>query len=147
MRRVIRALEVCITAGVPFSQLKQSSPRIDTVTIGLTTARDDLYRRIDARIDEMIERGLVNEVRQLLDRGYSPDLPAMSGLCYKQIVSYLKGETSHEEAVQRIKFETHRFARSQYAWFRLKDESIHWFDIREKPLESIRNLIAQFASG
>jgi len=141
VRRVIRALEVCLTAGVPFSQLKKASPKVATVTIGLTTAREDLYKRIDSRVDDMIERGLVDEVKWLIDRGYSPDLPAMSGLGYKQIVSYLKGETSLEETVQRIKFETHRFARHQYAWFRPKDEHIHWFDIREEPLESIRSLI------
>jgi len=142
VRRVIRALEVCITAGVPFSQLKRSSPEVPALTIGLTTtAREDLYKRIDSRVDDMIERGLVDEVKWLIDRGYSPDLPAMSGLGYKQIVSYLKGETSLEETVQRIKFETHRFARHQYAWFRPKDEHIHWFDIREEPLESIRSLI------
>ena len=141
VRRVIRALEVCITAGVPFSQLKKASPKVSTVTIGLTTAREDLYKRIDSRVDDMIDRGLVDEVKWLIDRGYSPDLPAMSGLGYKQIVSYLKEETSLEETVQRIKFETHRFARHQYAWFRPKDEHIHWFDIREEPLESIRSLI------
>jgi tRNA dimethylallyltransferase len=141
VRRVIRALEVCLTAGVPFSQLKKASPKVSAVTIGLTTAREDLYKRIDSRIDDMIEHGLVDEVKWLIDRGYSPDLPAMSGLGYKQIVSYLKGETSLEETVQRIKFETHRFARHQYAWFRPKDEHIHWFDIREEPLESIRRLI------
>jgi len=143
VRRVIRALEVCITAGVPFSQLKRSSPEVPALTIGLTTTvREDLYKRIDSRVDDMIERGLVDEVKWLIDHGYSPDLPAMSGLGYKQIVSYLKGETSLEETVQRIKFETHRFARHQYAWFRPKDEHIHWFDIREEPLESIRNLIS-----
>ncbi|MFA5367378.1 MAG: tRNA (adenosine(37)-N6)-dimethylallyltransferase MiaA [Dehalococcoidia bacterium] len=143
IRRVIRALEVCITVGVPFSQLQRSSPELSTLMIGLTTAREDLYRRIDSRVDDMIERGLVDEVKALLDRGYSPDLPAMSGLGYKQIVAYIKGETAIDEAIQRIKFETHRFARSQYAWFRLKDEDIHWFDIRNKPLESIRNFITQ----
>ena len=144
-RRVIRALEVCLTAGVPFSQLKQSSPEVPVLTIGLTIAREDLYKRIDSRVDDMIERGLVDEVKRLLDRGYSPELPAMSGLGYKQIVAHLAGETSLDEAIQRIKYETHRFARHQYAWFRPKDEQIHWFDIRNEPLESMRSLIAQFA--
>ncbi|MFA5374717.1 MAG: tRNA (adenosine(37)-N6)-dimethylallyltransferase MiaA [Dehalococcoidia bacterium] len=147
VRRVIRALEVCLTAGVPFSQLQQSSPKISTLITGLTTSRDDLYRRIDSRVDQMIERGLVDEVKGLLDRGYSPELPAMSGLGYKQIISHLKGGTSLEEAIQRIKFETHRFARNQYAWFRPKDEHIHWFDIREAPLEPILSLIVQFTSS
>jgi tRNA dimethylallyltransferase len=146
VRRVIRALEVCMTAGVPFSQLKQSSPEVPVLTIGLTTERADLYKRIDSRVDDMIERGLVDEVKWLLDRGYSPELPAMSGLGYKQIVAHLKGEISLEETIQHIKYETHRFARHQYAWFRLKDERIHWFDISEEPLESIRDLITQSAS-
>ena len=144
VRRVIRALEVCITAGVPFSQLKQSSPELPTLTIGLTTSREDLYKRIDSRVDDMIERGLVDEAKWLIERGYSPELPAMSGLGYKQIVAHLKGETALDKTIQRIKYETHRFARHQYAWFRPKDEHIHWFDIRNEPLESIRRLIAQF---
>ena len=143
VRRVIRALEVCLTSGVPFSQLQQSSPKLSTLTIGLTTAREDLYRRIDARVDEMIKCGLVKEVKGLVDRGYSPELPAMSGLGYKQIVDHLKGEITIDEAIQRIKFETHRFARSQYAWFRPKDENIHWFDIKNEPFELIRNFITQ----
>jgi tRNA dimethylallyltransferase len=146
VRRVIRALEVCLTAGVPFSQLQRSAPKMSTLIIGLTTSRDDLYKRIDSRVDDMIERGLVDEVKGLLDRGYSPELPAMSGLGYKQIVAHLKGEISLEETIQHIKYETHRFARHQYAWFRLKDERIHWFDIREEPLESIRDLITESAS-
>ena len=145
VRRVIRALEVCLTSGVPFSQLQQSSPRISTLMIGLTAAREDLYIRIDDRIDEMMKRGLVDEVKGLLDRGYSPELPAMSGLGYKQIAAYLKGEMNLDEAIQRIKFETHRFARSQYSWFRPKDENIRWFDIKDEPLESIRNFITQLS--
>ena len=145
LRRVIRALEVCIIAGVPFSQLQQLSPEVPVLTIGLTTERADLYKRIDSRVDDMIARGLVDEVKWLLDRGYSPALPAMSGLGYKQIVAHLKGETALDEAIQRIKYETHRFARNQYAWFRPKDERIHWFDIRNEPLESMRSLISQFA--
>jgi len=143
IRRVIRALEVCLTSGVPFSQLQQSSPKISTLMIGLTAAREDLYIRIDDRVDTMMKRGLVDEVKGLLDRGYSPALPAMSGLGYKQIAACLKGEMNLDEAIQRIKFETHRFARSQYSWFRPKDENIHWFDIKDEPLELIRNFITQ----
>ena len=145
VRRVIRALEVCITAGVPFSQLRSAFSEVPVLIIGLTTAREDLYKRIDSRVDDMIEHGLVDEVQSLLDRGYSPELPAMSGLGYKQIVAQLKGETALDEAIQRIKYETHRFARNQYSWFRPKDERIHWLDIRNEPLESMRSLIAQFA--
>ncbi len=144
VRRVIRALEVCHITGLPFSQLQSSSPFFRTLVIGLTTAREDLYRRIDSRVDRMMERGLVQEVKGLLERGYSLDLPAMSGLGYKQIGQHLQGELGLEEAVQRIKYETHRFARHQYAWFRLKDENIHWFGVRNGVEEPVRSLIQGF---
>lgn len=147
VRRVIRALEVFRTAGLPLSKLQRSSPTFRTLVIGLTTERSDLYHRIDSRVDGMMERGLVAEVEGLLKRGYSLDLPSMSGLGYKQIGQYLKREIDLSTAVHRIKYETHRFARHQYAWFRPKDQRIHWFDVRDGVEESIRSLIQGFASG
>jgi tRNA dimethylallyltransferase len=144
VRRVIRALEVCHTAGLPFSQLRSSEPLFQTLVIGLTTAREDLYRRIDDRVDSMIERGLVEEVQALLKRGYSLDLPSLSGLGYKQIGDYLQGEVELDMVVQRIKHETHRFARHQYAWFRLRDEKIHWFDVRDETEKPIYGLVREF---
>ena len=143
-RRVIRALEVCYITGLPFSQLQRSEPRFQTFVIGLTTAREDLYRRIDDRVDSMIERGLVQEVQALLERGYSLDLPSLSGLGYKQIGHYLQGEIELDTVVQRIKYETHRFARHQYAWFRPRDERIHWFDVRNGVDEPIQYLVQEF---
>jgi tRNA dimethylallyltransferase len=144
VRRVIRAIEVFRTTGIPFSKLQSFSPIFNTLLIGLTTAREDLYRRIDARVDRMMERGLVEEIKGLVERGYSLELPSMSGLGYKQIGHYLKGELDLDEAVQRIKNETHRFARHQYAWFRPSDENIHWFDVRNGMEETIRSLIQGF---
>lgn len=141
VRRVIRAIEVFRTTGRPFSQLQRFSPSSRTLSIGLTTAREDLYSRIDSRVDDMMERGLIQEVEGLLERGYSLDLPSMSGLGYKQIGQYLQGQIQLAEAVQRMKYETHRFARHQYAWFRLKDEAIHWFDIRNDIEEPTRRLV------
>jgi tRNA dimethylallyltransferase len=141
LRRVIRALEVCRATGAPLSRLwAKEPPGFETLLIGLTTERDDLYRRIDLRVDEMIERGLVDEVRGLIDRGYSLDLPAMSGIGYHQIGLFLQGEMDLATAIQQIKFETHRIARHQYAWFRPGDNRIHWFDIRkgvEQPVERL----------
>jgi len=131
VRRVIRALEVCHITGLPFSQLQMSEPLFQTLVIGLTTDREDLYRRIDDRVDSMIEQGLVQEIQSLLERGYSFDLPSMSGLGYNQIEQYLQGKVELDTVVQHIKYEIHRFARHQYAWFRPRDESIHWFDIRK----------------
>ena len=143
-RRVIRALEVCYITGLPFSQLQRSEPRFQTFVIGLTTAREDLYRRIDDRVDSMIERGLVQEVQALLERGYSLDLPSLSGLGYKQIGHHLQGEIELDTVVQRIKYETHRFARHQYAWFRPRDERIHWFDVRNGVEKPIQYLVQEF---
>jgi tRNA dimethylallyltransferase len=136
VRRVIRALEVTRAAQVPFSSLqKKKSPPFQTMTIGLTTNRDELYRRTDRRVDDMIERGLIEEVKNLLKMGYGFDLPAMSGIGYRQIGEYLEGKTNLESAVYRIKTETHRFIRHQYNWFRLADPHIRWFDIQEKGME------------
>lgn len=146
-RRLIRALEVCRISGMPFSQLQRSSPSFRTLVVGLTTERADLYQRIDSRVDGMIERGLVQETEGLINRGYSLDLPSMSGIGYKQIGLYLQGQIDLPQVVQQIKFETHRFARHQYAWFRPKDERIHWFDIRDKIEEPIQSLIEGFIAG
>ncbi|MFQ5925713.1 MAG: tRNA (adenosine(37)-N6)-dimethylallyltransferase MiaA [Dehalococcoidia bacterium] len=147
IRRLIRAIEVCRLSGVPFSQLQGSEPTFRTLVIGLTTERSELYRRIDSRVDIMIEHGLVEEVEALLERGYSIDLPSMSGLGYKQVEQYLRGEVQLSEAVQQTKYETHRFARHQYAWFRLKDEGIHWFDIRNGIKEPIHSLVQGFVEN
>ncbi len=144
VRRVIRALEVYHTTGLPFSQLRSSEPLFQTLVIGLTTARDDLYRRIDDRVDSMIERGLVHEVQSLLERGYSLELPSLSSLGYKQIGQYLQGEVELDMVVQHIKYETHRFARHQYAWFRPSDENIHWFDVRDEIEKPINGLVREF---
>ena len=147
VRRVIRALEVFRAIGLPFSQLQGSSPFLPnyrTITIGLTTSRGDLYRRIDSRVDTMLEQGLVKEVELLLEQGYSLDLPAMSGLGYKQIGQYLKGELNLAEAVQKIKNETHRFARHQYAWFRLNDEAIQWFHVGLGMEQLVQSLLQGF---
>ncbi len=146
IRRLIRAIEVSRHAGVPFSELQRSEPPFRTLVIGLTTDRGDLYCRIDSRVDGMIERGLVQEVEGLLNMGYGFDLPAMSGVGYSQIGQYLRGEIDLAEAVQRTKFETHRIARHQYAWFRPKDEGIQWFDVRDEIGEPIRSLIGGFAA-
>ncbi len=148
IRRVIRALEVSQTAGIPFSQLQQKqAPPFDTFVIGLTTDRAELYRRIDLRVDEMIEQGLVEEVRRLVNMGYDFHLPAMSGVGYKQIGMYLRGELTLTAAVQQIKFETHRIARHQYSWFRLKDNRIRWFDIDGEVEPEITELVAGFING
>jgi len=129
VRRVIRALEVCIQSGRPFSEQRgKEPPPYSVLRIGLTMDRQALYQRVDARVDRMIAEGLVQEVRRLLERGYDWTLPAMSSLGYLQLKDYLEGNMSVQEAVASIKSETHRFIRHQYNWFRLTDPHIHWLD-------------------
>jgi len=148
VRRTIRALEVHKIAKVPFSQLqnKQSLP-FNALIIGLTANREELYHRIDQRVDEMIERGLVAEVEKLMNMGYDFNLPAMSGIGYKEIGMFLRGELTLAAAIQQIKFETHRFVRHQYSWFRLKDDRIRWFDIRDSVGSKITALLTEFTGG
>ena len=135
LRRVIRALEV--SRYSPFSQLQQKqAPPFSALIIGLTADRAELYHWIDLRVDRMIEQGLVEEVKKLVDMGYDFDLPAMSGIGYRQIGLFLRGEMTLPDAIQQIKFETHRFVRHQYNWFRLKDNRIKWFDIQHEEAES-----------
>ena len=134
VRRVIRALETYHATGVvPSTLRRKQAPGYPHLIIGLTTSRENLYRMIDRRVDEMMEAGLVDEVRSLLEMGYSTELPCMSSMGYRETALHLMGELTLEEASQRIKYETHRFARRQYAWFRLKDPRIHWLEANDDP--------------
>jgi len=145
LRRVIRAIEVYRRSGVPFSELqKREPPPFRVMMVGLTAERSDLYRRIDARVDHMIEQGLVEEVTGLRQKGYGLHLPSMSSIGYKQIGMFLEGKLDLATAIQEIKYETHRFARHQYAWFPLKDERIQWYDVREGFEDRVRELVGRF---
>lgn len=145
VRRIIRALEVHRGTETPFSRLQYKQiPPFNTLIIGLTADRTELYRRIDSRVDEMIKQGLVAEVEKLMNMGYGFNLPAMSGIGYKQIGMFLRGELTLAAAIQQIKFETHRFVRHQYTWFQLKDDRIKWFDIQGKAESGITSLVARF---
>lgn len=144
-RRVIRALEVTKGAGSPFSQLqRKAAPPFDALIIGLTADRAELYRRVDLRVEQMIEQGLVEEVEKLIKMGYGFNLPAMSGIGYKQIGLFLGGELTLESAIQQIKFETHRLVRHQYNWFRLGDKRIKWFDVEGEVEQEIAAQVAGF---
>ena len=98
--------------------------------------RKRLYSRIDRRVDEMIKCGFLEEVQRLLDQGYPPSLPAMSGVGYQELAAHLSDELPLEEAVQRIKYRTHGVARRQYAWFRLEDPRIRWLETSDNPTDA-----------
>jgi tRNA dimethylallyltransferase len=145
VRRVVRALEVYEQAGKPITRLqRRQKPPYRILRIGLTRERKELYRRIDQRVDEMMQRGLVAEVQRLVAERYGFDLPALSGLGYRQIGMYLGGEVDLATALRKIKSETHRFVRQQYKWFRLDDETIHWFELEDGPGDALWALVEEF---
>lgn len=118
-RRIIRALEVYHVTGLPISAQQTHQPPPYTITTTwLTMSVERLYARIDARVDRMMEDGLFAEVAGLIERGYGWDMPSMSSLGYIQFRPYFEQVASCEECVQRLKFDTHRFARQQKNWFR-----------------------------
>ena len=133
-RRVIRALEIALSRKDDANSRgggegpRKIPPDYDAMVVGLTMERSALYERIDARIDAQMAAGWLDEVRGLRERGYGLEHAAMSGLGYGELMRYLDGEMALDEAVQRIKYRTHRYARQQYAWFRLGDERIRWLD-------------------
>jgi tRNA dimethylallyltransferase len=145
---VIRALEVALTTGESFvAQRRRAAPPFSILTIGLTLPRPVLYARIDARVDAMLQAGLVEEVRGLVAKGYGWDLPAMSALGYKQIGQYLRGECDLPEAVRRIKSATRQFVRRQANWFKPTDPAVRWFDIARTSVEEIEVCIRQFTDA
>jgi tRNA dimethylallyltransferase len=127
-RRLIRALEVCMTTGEPISKLQEKrSPPYNILMVGLHRERKALYRRIDERVDLMMAAGLLDEMERLREMGYGRNLPSMSGIGYQQLWEYLDGEWTLPEAVERIKMETHRFVRHQNNWFG-NDAATVWID-------------------
>ena len=131
VRRTVRALEVYLSTGQRFSVAGTTEPPPFAVRrIGLTLPRDELYRHVDARVDEMIARGWLDEVRMLAAK-YDWGLPALSSLGYPQLRAVLRGETTIDDAALEVKRHTHRFIRHQYAWFRPGDPRIEWFDVAQ----------------
>ncbi len=131
LRRIIRALEVYRTTGQPISALQQQDPsqsRYQTLCYGLRMDRQKLYARIEARVDQMITAGLVEEVRDLLQRGFRPELQSMQGLGYREITEYLREKCSLATAVELLKRNTRRYAKRQLTWFRA-DQRIKWLDV------------------
>lgn len=129
MRRTVRALEVIFMSGKKFSaQRTTKEPLYNALIFGMKRERSELYQRIDLRVDHMLEQGLVEETSALLSKGYSPSLPSMSAIGYKEVCDYLDQKTSLKEAAQLIKFRTHNYVRRQANWFKPSDPAINWID-------------------
>jgi tRNA dimethylallyltransferase len=145
LRRICRALEIYEKTGTRPSELQaRRGLPYPVLIIGLTTAREALYDAINRRTDRMMEDGLLEEVSGLLEMGYTAVLPSMSSLGYKQMLEHLAGKASLEDAVQAIKFATHRFARGQYAWFRFTDPRIEWHEAADASREKILYTVSSF---
>ncbi|NIM92431.1 MAG: tRNA (adenosine(37)-N6)-dimethylallyltransferase MiaA [Anaerolineales bacterium] len=142
VRRVIRALEIFRMTGIPASEFrKKSSPPYQGLRIGLQLPREELYTRVDARIDSMFQEGFVEEVSHLLQQGYGPDLPSMSAIGYKQVAMALRGELTMEEAALEMRRLSRQFIRRQANWFKLSDPDIHWFEPTEGLEVTVLDLI------
>ena len=127
-RRLIRAIELAI-AGHPGGTTRRRSALVqDLMVIGLTLDRRALYSQADCRVNRMIRSGFVAEVASLLDSGYAPELPSMSGIGYREIAEHLLADADLDEAIRRVKSRTHRYIRQQANWFKPGDIRISWFD-------------------
>ena len=143
-KRVIRALEVFYLTGEPIWKFHQEHKReveIDFLQYGLQWDRELLYKNINDRVDLMISTGLENEVRSLLEKGYSPELNSLNTVGYKEMISYINGEYDLDRAIELIKRNSRHYAKRQMTWFR-KDDRINWFEITtEKEINKIADLI------
>ncbi len=132
--RIIRALEIYECTGIPLSKhhsCQNREPRYNPFMVGLAWNRVQLYDRIDTRVDVMIERGLVDEVKQLKHRGYDESLNALHTVGYQEVFAFLRGEYPEAEMIRLIKRNTRRYAKRQLTWFR-RDERIHWYPISDE---------------
>ncbi|RPJ25087.1 MAG: tRNA (adenosine(37)-N6)-dimethylallyltransferase MiaA [Chloroflexi bacterium] len=141
-RRTIRALEVILTTGKRFSEQRgQSASPYHLITIGLTRPRAELYERVDQRIEEMFANGFLGEVKRLLAEGYSPSLPTMSAIGYRECIRVVNGELNEEQAKAEIRRATRVFVRRQANWFKESDPGIQWFKVEEGIVEEIESYL------
>ena len=142
--RIVRALEITIRTGIPVSEQHWRDASIrkpkHRITFGFIMPRQILYRRIEQRVDAMVEAGLVQEVQGLLERGVSPTSQAMRSLGYKEVVRYLQGEIGLDEAVYQIKRNTKQFARRQITWFRAQSD-VQWLDVADMDAGAVSMVI------
>lgn len=139
-RRVVRAIEIYMTSGEKMSDrnknFREANKDYDYYLLGLYMDRKKLYERINLRVDLMMEEGLLDEVKNLLDKGYTRDMTSMQAIGYKEIISYLNGEMDLEESVEILKRNSRRYAKRQLTWFR-KEDQVNWFNVEDYRLEDI----------
>ena len=147
VKRVTRALEYHYLTGQKFSEhnaeQKEKETPYDAAVIILNMDRDKLYERIELRIDIMMQEGLLEEVKGLLDKGYTPDLVSMQGIGYKEFVPYFNGECTLDEAVTQLKTNTRRFAKRQLTWFRRQIDGL-WVDLTENSVDTVMENVMDY---
>ncbi|MCK4351915.1 tRNA (adenosine(37)-N6)-dimethylallyltransferase MiaA [candidate division WOR-3 bacterium] len=132
-QRIMRAIEVYEITKIPVSKLKSNRVGLNCkpVYVGLNMERDELYRRIEKRVDKMLKNGFLDEVKGLIYKGYSPELNSLQTIGYKELISVLGGKISLSSAAQLIKRNTKRYVKRQFTWFKgMKD--IHWIELPDK---------------
>ena len=139
-RRVVRALEVALTTGVPFTaQRTKNAPLFETLTLGLNPAQEVLRNRIDRRIDEMMENKFIDEVNMLVVR-YGADASAFNAIGYRELIEYLNGKLTMEDSIAAIKMNTWHYAKRQLTWFK-KTPEIRWTESSDEALSFITTLL------
>lgn len=139
-RRIIRALEICIITGKPFSKQRKKQNRIfESLKIGINISRDLLYEKIDQRVDLMIKQGLINEVKKLIKK-YGKNCQSFDAIGYREIINFLDKKISKEEAINQIKHNTRLFAKRQITWLK-KDKEINWISNYEEAFQLVNNFL------
>ena len=139
-QRIIRALDVWMQTGRPFSSFHNEEPLQpdeNTQVFGLNWERSTLYERINKRVDAMIEAGLIDEVQSILDNGHSKSLQALQTVGYREVINYFEGNFTRQEMIEKIKTNTRRYAKRQLTWFR-RWEFIHWMDVENLGVDGMR---------
>lgn len=147
LRRIVRAIEFYRTTGIPISEhqemTKQKESRYEPLMLCVKWDREVLYDRINKRVDIMLNDGLLDEVRRLMEMGYTKELNSMKGIGYKEVIDYFEGNMSLEDTVKLIKQSSRRYAKRQLTWFR-RDKRIHWLDANEDFLAEGIQLCKEF---
>lgn len=147
LRRIVRAIEFYRTTGIPISEhqemTKQKESRYEPLMLCVKWDREVLYDRINKRVDIMLNDGLLDEVKCLMEMGYTKELNSMKGIGYKEVIDYFEGNMSLEDTVNLIKQSSRRYAKRQLTWFR-RDKRIHWLDANEDFLAEGIQLCKEF---
>ena len=148
-RRVVRALNIIENSGKKKSEIidnQEHKPLYDVTFIGLTLPRDVLYKRIDKRVDIMLENGLFEEVKNLFNKYGEKDYKSLQAIGYKELFSYFKGEISFEESIELIKKKSRNYAKRQYTWFNNQFD-VKWFDVNLEQFDSTVNEVVNYLNN